>query len=78
MAFMFTNSNKVFQRLNKDQGLTHPEVLKIFRDNQGTMWVGTGSGVSRWQEQTQRFVAFKEDKYNSKAFGKFSSGYSPV
>ncbi|WP_419148882.1 hybrid sensor histidine kinase/response regulator [Pseudoalteromonas 'SMAR'] len=65
--YVYDHSNKVFQRLNKDQGLTHPEVLKIFRDNQGTMWVGTGSGVSRWQEQTQRFVAFKEDKYNSKS-----------
>ncbi|MEI5659940.1 response regulator [Pseudoalteromonas sp. UG3-1] len=63
--YIYDHSNKVFQRLNKGQGLTHPEVLKIFRDSKGTMWVGTGSGVSRWQEETQRFVAFKEDNDNS-------------
>jgi signal transduction histidine kinase/CheY-like chemotaxis protein/streptogramin lyase len=53
---------KTFTHLNESVGLSHPEVLEIFKDSEQNMWVGTGDGVNLWQEDKQRFISFKSDK----------------
>jgi signal transduction histidine kinase/CheY-like chemotaxis protein/ligand-binding sensor domain-containing protein len=53
---------KTFTHLDEYMGLSHPEVLEIFRDDEQNMWVGTGDGVNLWREASQRFIPFKSDK----------------
>jgi signal transduction histidine kinase/ligand-binding sensor domain-containing protein/DNA-binding response OmpR family regulator len=53
---------KTFTHLSESVGLSHPEVLEIFKDSEQNMWVGTGDGVNLWQEDSQRFISFKSDK----------------
>jgi signal transduction histidine kinase/ligand-binding sensor domain-containing protein/DNA-binding response OmpR family regulator len=53
---------ETFTHLNESVGLSHPEVLEIFKDSEQNMWVGTGDGVNLWQEESQRFISFKSDK----------------
>ena len=42
-------------------GLSHPEVLEIFKDRQQNIWVGTGNGLNLWDDINQRFISFKSD-----------------
>jgi signal transduction histidine kinase/CheY-like chemotaxis protein/ligand-binding sensor domain-containing protein len=53
---------KTFSHLDASLGLSHPEVLEIFKDSEHNMWVGTGDGLNLWQELSQRFISFKNDK----------------
>jgi signal transduction histidine kinase/ligand-binding sensor domain-containing protein/DNA-binding response OmpR family regulator len=53
---------KTFTHLDEYVGLSHPEVLEIFKDSEQNMWVGTGDGVNLWQEYSQQFISFKSDK----------------
>ncbi|MBE0356984.1 hypothetical protein PPHE_b0199 [Pseudoalteromonas phenolica O-BC30] len=53
-----------FKHLDSAYGLTHPEVLEIFRDNKNNMWIGTGDGANLWQEDMQFFMPFKSNRYN--------------
>jgi ligand-binding sensor domain-containing protein len=53
---------KTFTHLNESVGLSHPEVSEIFKDSEQNMWVGTGDGVNLWQEDSQQFISFKNDK----------------
>ncbi|MFT5294584.1 MAG: diguanylate cyclase (GGDEF)-like protein [Colwellia sp.] len=53
---------KHFIHLDASLGLSHPEVLGIFKDREQNIWVGTGDGVNLWEEKNQRFISFKSDK----------------
>lgn len=41
-------ADAVFQHLNREAGLPSPIVQALAQDSQGFLWVGTGSGISRW------------------------------
>ena len=62
--YTYNHTNNTFNHLDAAYGLTHPEVLEIFRDNKNNMWVGTGDGVNLWQEDMQLFLPFKNNRYN--------------
>jgi signal transduction histidine kinase/CheY-like chemotaxis protein/ligand-binding sensor domain-containing protein len=53
---------ETFTHLDESMGLSHPEVLEIFKDSKQNMWVGTGNGVNIWQEDSQQFMSFKSNK----------------
>lgn len=42
------HADVIFQRLDRDSGLPSPIVQAVAQDGHGFLWVGTGSGVSRW------------------------------
>ncbi|GAA5134500.1 hybrid sensor histidine kinase/response regulator [Thalassotalea piscium] len=58
-VYIYNTSTKTFSHLNDTVGLSHPEVLEIFKDKDDNMWVGTGDGVNLWQEESQGFISFK-------------------
>jgi signal transduction histidine kinase/CheY-like chemotaxis protein/ligand-binding sensor domain-containing protein len=60
--YHYDPTTKKFKHIDKSLGLSHPEVLEIFKDNAQNMWVGTGDGVNLWQENNQRFITYKNDK----------------
>ena len=60
--YLFNPSTKIFSHIDESSGLSHPEVLEIFKDDQGNMWVGTGDGVNLWHENVQQFTSFQSDK----------------
>jgi signal transduction histidine kinase/CheY-like chemotaxis protein/ligand-binding sensor domain-containing protein len=61
-VYSYDPLTKTFNHLDDSFGLSHPEVLEIFKDSEQNMWVGTGDGVNLWQEANQRFISFKNDK----------------
>lgn len=61
-VYRYDPLTKTFIHLDDSLGLSHPEVLEIFKDSEHNMWVGTGGGVNLWQEASQRFISFKSDK----------------
>ena len=63
-VYIYHTQRQSFSHLDTSVGLSHPEVLEIFRDSHGDMWVGTGDGVNLWQESTQQFITFKNDPDN--------------
>ncbi|WP_235938916.1 hybrid sensor histidine kinase/response regulator [Thalassotalea algicola] len=65
--YLYNTTTKNFKHISESSGLSHPEVLEIFKDVNGDMWVGTGDGVNLWQEEFQHFVSFKADKNNSES-----------
>lgn len=58
-VYLYDTNNRKFSHLDDSFGLSHPEILKIFKDNQDNMWVGTGNGVNIWNEPMQRFYSFE-------------------
>ncbi|MFC3030999.1 two-component regulator propeller domain-containing protein [Pseudoalteromonas fenneropenaei] len=60
--YLYDTKTKTFSQLDSSAGLSHPEVLKIFRDNKQNIWVGTGDGVNLWQEDKRTFQVFKNNK----------------
>ena len=42
------HADVIFQKLDRDSGLPSPIVQAVAQDGHGFLWVGTGSGVSRW------------------------------
>lgn len=42
------HADVIFQNLDRDNGLPSPIVQGLAQDDHGFIWVGTGSGVSRW------------------------------
>lgn len=42
------HADVIFQSLERDDGLPSPIVQALAQDGHGFIWVGTGSGVSRW------------------------------
>ncbi|GMM84034.1 response regulator [Pseudoalteromonas sp. MTN2-4] len=63
-VYTYDPQQRKFTHLDSTYGLTHPEVLEIFRDDKGNMWVGTGDGANLWQEDMQFFMPFKNNRYN--------------
>jgi len=59
--YRYEPSTKTFSHLDDSLGLSHPEVLEIFKDNQDNIWIGTGDGLSLWDDINQQFIAFKSD-----------------
>lgn len=55
MAFRFglaQTSQYRFTRINVDHGLSHNQVKTIFKDRQGFLWIGTISGLNRYDGYT--------------------------
>ncbi|MBA6301858.1 diguanylate cyclase [Colwellia sp. MB02u-14] len=61
-VYRYNPSTKKFTHIDSSSGLSHPEVLEIFKDNQQNMWVGTGNGVNLWDEANQHFISFQSNK----------------
>lgn len=61
-VYRYDPSTKTFTHLNESMGLSHPEVLEIFKDSEQNMWVGTGNGVNLWHDDNQRFISFKSNE----------------
>ncbi len=66
--YLYDPSDKSFTHLADNLGLSHPEILEIFADNQQNIWVGTGDGVSLWDDVNGKFIAFKS---NNNKTGRF-------
>ncbi len=62
--YRYDPSDKSFIHLDDSLGLSHPEVLEIFKDNKQNIWIGTGDGLSLWDDINQQFIAFKSDGKN--------------
>lgn len=55
---LFNKSNEVFVTLDQRHGLGQPAVLSMARDNLGYIWVGTQSGLNRYDDY--KFSQFNE------------------
>ncbi|WP_232771353.1 ligand-binding sensor domain-containing diguanylate cyclase [Colwellia sp. 12G3] len=64
-VYRYDPSTNIFTHLDDSFGLSHPEVLEIFKDNEQNIWVGTGNGVNLWDDINHQFISFKSD--NKKA-----------
>jgi diguanylate cyclase (GGDEF)-like protein len=64
-VYRYDPMNKRFIHLDASLGLSHPEVLVIFKDQEQNIWVGTGDGVNLWEEKNQRFIPYKSDMNKS-------------
>ena len=64
-VYCYDPLTSTFVHLDDSLGLSHPEVLVIFKDSEQNIWVGTGDGVNLWDASKQRFISFKND--NNKA-----------
>ncbi len=49
----------IFQHLDRDNGLPSPIVQALAQDGHGFLWIGTGSGVSRWDGYRFRNYQFQ-------------------
>ena len=63
--YQYHPSSKSFSHLGNEVGLSHPEVLEIFKDNEEKLWVGTGDGLSLWDDINKQFIVFKSDSNKS-------------
>lgn len=59
--YQYNILTKSFTHLDDSLGLSHPEVLGIFKDSAQNIWVGTGDGVNLWDDINQEFISFKSD-----------------
>ncbi|CAH9058134.1 Sensor histidine kinase RcsC [Pseudoalteromonas sp. CIP111854] len=62
-VYIYDAPQNSFQHLGASYGLSHPEVLEVFKDKNENMWVGTGDGVNLWQEHSKSFLALKSNRY---------------
>jgi len=60
-VYRYDPSAKTFIHLDDSLGLSHQEVLEIFKDSEQNIWVGTGDGLNLWDDSKQQFIAFKSD-----------------
>jgi len=70
LAFLMTFSlssafaqDRLFAHLDLRQGLSHAHVSSIYRDNQGFIWIGTESGLNRFDGYKVR--VFRNDSSDS-------------
>ncbi|MDT0604448.1 response regulator [Thalassotalea castellviae] len=61
-VYQYNPATEHFIHMDEKFGLSHPEVFEIFKDNHQQIWVGTGDGVNLWDDETKRFITFKEEK----------------
>jgi ligand-binding sensor domain-containing protein len=53
---------KYFQHDPKDpSSLSHNRIHSVYEDSRGILWVGTYSGLNKYDNQTQRFIRFTHD-----------------
>ncbi len=64
-VYVYDETDHAFTHLNHAQGLSHPEVLDVTKDDKGNMWVGTGRGVNIWPKGEDRFINFVYDEKDS-------------
>ncbi|WP_081310528.1 hybrid sensor histidine kinase/response regulator [Pseudoalteromonas luteoviolacea] len=64
-VYIYNPNTNTFKHLDSSYGLSHPEVLTIYKDKSQNIWVGTGDGVNLWQESRQKFKSFVNDKYKA-------------
>ncbi|WP_246239853.1 hybrid sensor histidine kinase/response regulator [Pseudoalteromonas caenipelagi] len=64
-VYLYNPHRNSFTHLSTAAGLSHPEVLEIFKDQDGNMWVGTGDGINIWLQNEQRFLPLKSNQYQS-------------
>ncbi|MFT7009619.1 MAG: diguanylate cyclase (GGDEF)-like protein [Colwellia sp.] len=69
-VYCYDPLTKKFIHLDDSFGLSHPEVLKIFKDSEQNIWIGTGDGLNLWDEANQRFISFTNDNKADGLFGK--------
>ncbi|WP_125717629.1 hybrid sensor histidine kinase/response regulator [Pseudoalteromonas rubra] len=62
-VYIYSPDSNRFRHLDASYGLSHPEVLTIYKDNTHNMWVGTGNGVNLWLEKEQIFQPFVNNPY---------------
>jgi len=63
---VFTQQGQIqFSRLDLTNGLSHNQVNKIFQDSKGFIWIGTLSGLNRFDGQ--QFKVFKHDPRDDKS-----------
>ncbi|MCG7534779.1 hybrid sensor histidine kinase/response regulator [Pseudoalteromonas sp. OOF1S-7] len=62
-VYIYNPGLNTFRHLDASYGLSHPEVLTIYKDNAHNMWVGTGNGVNLWLEKEQIFQPFVNNPY---------------
>ena len=60
-VYLYNTITKNFIHLDEIVKLPHPEILEIFKDKDHNMWIGTGNGVHRWQEDKQQLISFNSD-----------------
>jgi len=60
-VYRYNPLTKSFNHLDRSFGLSHPEVLEIFKDNEQKIWVGTGNGINLWDNFNQQFISFKNE-----------------
>lgn len=64
-VYIYDTQKQTFSHLGNASGLSHPEVLEIYRDRENNIWVGTGDGVNLWSEKDQTFTQFKQSSTRS-------------
>lgn len=57
------NAHYRFTQLDVDQGLSNNQVLSFFKDKQGFLWIGTNSGLNRFDGYTIK--VFRSDPHDS-------------
>jgi len=68
LNFCFSNliaQNLVFNKLNIQEGLSQRSVLCFAQDLQGFIWIGTGSGLNRYDSKTFRIYKNSPASVNS-------------
>ncbi|TWX67055.1 ligand-binding sensor domain-containing diguanylate cyclase [Colwellia sp. C1TZA3] len=68
-VYRYNPLTKKFTHLDDSFGLSHPEVLEIFKDSEQNIWVGTGNGLNLWQEANQRFISFTSNNKAASLLG---------
>ncbi|WP_080760245.1 hybrid sensor histidine kinase/response regulator [Pseudoalteromonas luteoviolacea] len=63
--YIYNVSSQKFRHLGEEYGLSHPEVLTIYKDKSQNMWVGTGDGINLWLDERQLFQPFVNNKQSS-------------
>ncbi|TPH18187.1 diguanylate cyclase [Litorilituus lipolyticus] len=63
--YIFDPLNQTFKHLDESSTLTHPEVLGIYKDNAGNLWVGTGDGLNFWDDVNNVFIPYVESHSKS-------------
>ncbi|BBN81853.1 hybrid sensor histidine kinase/response regulator [Pseudoalteromonas sp. A25] len=64
-VYVYEPRQHKFTHLSTKHGLSHPEVLDIYKDQDNNMWVGTGDGVNIWQQDKQQFLSLRNNPYES-------------